>query len=88
MGRREWLFGLGWWKQTLESGCILKIKLIRHTGALTVGAMGESVCGGAKALVLNRRMESHSGTGACVVSLGAPIQNPCWTCLIWNVEGH
>lgn len=36
VGRREWLFRLGWRKQTLESGCILKIKLIRHTGALTV----------------------------------------------------
>lgn len=35
----------------------------------------KSVCGGIKALVLNRRMESHSGTGACVVRLGATIQN-------------
>lgn len=39
------------------------------------GGGQESVCGGTKVLVPNRRMERHSVPGACVVGLGATIQN-------------
>lgn len=46
-------------EETLECACILKRRLIRRTGRLTMHKMEEIVPGGTWVLALNRRVERH-----------------------------
>lgn len=72
-------------EHTVESACILKRKLMRCTGRLTMCVMEEIVRAGTWTVGLNRRVERYYCGGVCW-AWDQQSRIPCWTRLIWNAE--